>query len=281
MVAEARAFGVSAQQVGIDFGRVRDHIHATLAGIAPNDSKERLTGLGVQVIEAAARFKDRETVTVGEIDIKARRFVIATGSSPAVPAIPGLKAVAPLTTDTVFGLTECPQHLIVIGAGAVGLALAQAFRRLGAEVTVLDPDDPLVGEDPEFATLLLDAIARDGIVVRTGVVLWHIDQVQSKVQVSFGDTRERETVEGSHLLVAGGRRANVEGLGLEQAGIRYDRSGIVVGKGLKTTNRRVYAIGDVLGGPASLQSATYQADVVVQNALFDCRRGRMCTPFHG
>ena len=126
----------------IDFARVHDHVQRVIAAIAPNDSRERFTGLGVRVIEGEARFKDKDTVAVGDdIEIKARRVVIATGSSPAIPAIPGLERVPFLTNETVFDLTACPQHLIVIGAGPIGLELAQAFRRLGAAVTVLEAGD--------------------------------------------------------------------------------------------------------------------------------------------
>ncbi|HEV3186313.1 MAG TPA: FAD-dependent oxidoreductase, partial [Xanthobacteraceae bacterium] len=125
-------FGVAAQRPGVDFTKVNAHVRGVIAAIAPNDSKERFGGLGVRVIEGAARFKDRHTVAVGEtIEIKARRFVVATGSTPAAPPIPGLDQVAYLTNETIFDLTVCPEHLVIIGAGPVGLEMAQAFRRLG------------------------------------------------------------------------------------------------------------------------------------------------------
>src|SRR5262249_29460293 len=138
-VVEARAFGVAAGPVDIDFGKVHQHVHDVIPAIAPNDSKEGFNGLGGRGIAGAGRFKDRKTVAVGDgIEIAARRFVIATGSSPSLPPIAGLEAVPYLTNETVFDLTARPQHLIVIGAGAIGLELAQAFRRLGAAVTVLE-----------------------------------------------------------------------------------------------------------------------------------------------
>src|SRR6266540_2711742 len=166
-VAEARAFGVSAGAPDIDFGKVHRHVHDVIAAIAPNDSKERFNGLGVRVIAGAARFKDRNTVVVGDgIEIAARRFVIATGSSPSLPPIAGLEAVPYLTNETVFDLTTRPQHLIVIGAGPIGLELAQAFHRLGSAVTVLDAGEPLAREDGECAAIVLDALAREGIVIR-------------------------------------------------------------------------------------------------------------------
>src|SRR4029453_3379316 len=167
-IARARAFGISAATAEVDFAKVHDHVHAVIGAIAPNDSKERFTGLGVRVLEGVARFKDRDTVVVGDaIEVKARRFVIATGSSPALPPIPGLDIVPYLTNETVFDLTTRPMHLVVIGAGPIGLELAQAFHRLGSAVTVLEAAQPLAHEDPECAAILLDALAREGVELRS------------------------------------------------------------------------------------------------------------------
>jgi pyruvate/2-oxoglutarate dehydrogenase complex dihydrolipoamide dehydrogenase (E3) component len=269
MIAEAPAFGVTAQATGIDFGRIHDHVHGVIAAIAPNDSKERFTGLGVRVIEGAARFKDRRTVAVGDaVEIRARRFVIATGSSPALPPIPGLEATPHLTNETVFDLTICPEHLIVIGAGPIGLELAQAFHRLGAEVTVLEATEPLSRDDPECAAIVLDQLAREGVSVRSGVTVARVEQAQSKLHVVLDGATGEETIAGSHLLIATGRRANVDGLDLAAAGIAINRQGIVVDKGLRTTNRRVYAIGDVAGGAQFTHAANYHAGLVIRNALF-------------
>ena len=269
MIAEAAAFGVTAQATDIDFSRVHDHVHGVIAAIAPNDSKERFSGLGVHVIEGAARFKNRRTVVVGDaVEIRARRFVIATGSSPALPLILGLEAAPYLTNETIFDLTTCPEHLIVIGAGPIGLELAQAFRRLGAEVTVLEAGEPLSRDDPECATIVLDQLAREGVSVRSGVRVTRVEQAQSKLHVVLGGTAGEETIAGSHLLIATGRRANVDGLDLAAAGIAIARQGIVVDRGLRTTNRCVYAIGDVAGGAQFTHAANYHAGLVIRNALF-------------
>src|SRR3954464_12227440 len=159
-------FGLTQQRANVDFARVHEHVHGVIAAIAPNDSKERFTGLGVQVIEGAARFKDAKTVIVGDkFEIKARRFVVATGSSPAVPPIPGLSETPYLTNETVFELKRCPEHLIIIGGGPIGLELAQAHCRLGARVTVLEAAAPLAKDDPECAAIVLEALARDGVVI--------------------------------------------------------------------------------------------------------------------
>ncbi|HEX4829217.1 MAG TPA: FAD-dependent oxidoreductase [Xanthobacteraceae bacterium] len=266
-IAEARAFGVSAGAADIDFGKVHQHVHDVIAAIAPNDSKERFNGLGVRVIAGAARFKDRNTVVVGdEIEIAARRFVIATGSSPSLPPIAGLEAVPYLTNETVFDLTTRPQHLIVIGAGAIGLELAQAFRRLGAAVTVLEAAQPLAREDGECAAIVLDALAREGIDIRSNVAVTRVEGTGAKVKVVVGGGEP--AIEGSHLLIATGRKANTDGLALEQAGIASNRGGIVVDNGLKTANRHVYAIGDVAGRGQFTHLANYHAGLVIRNALF-------------
>ncbi len=272
-IARAKIFGVAARGFEVDFARVHDHIHEVIAAIAPNDSRERFAALGVRVIEGAARFRDARTVTVlqscgDEIEIKARRFVIATGSSPSLPPIPGLQATAHLTNETVFDLATRPEHLIVVGAGPLGLELAQAFRRLGSAVTVLEAGEPLAREDPECAGVVLEALAREGVELRAGVAVARVEQADAKVKVVVRGERGEDTITGSHLLLATGRRANADGLGLEQAGIRHDGAGILVDKGLKTANRRVYAIGDVAGGGQFTHLANHHAGLVVRNALF-------------
>jgi pyruvate/2-oxoglutarate dehydrogenase complex dihydrolipoamide dehydrogenase (E3) component len=252
---------------------VHAHVHQVIAAIAPNDSKERFTGLGVRVIAGTARFKDRRTVTVGDdLEIRARRFVIATGSSPALPPIPGLDAVPCLTNETIFDLTERPSHLIVIGGGPIGLELAQAFRRLGAAVTVLEAAQPLAREDPECARVVLDALAREGVVLRAGVAVARLEKGEDgTVRAVVAGRGGEETIAGSHLLVATGRRANIEGLGLDAAGIQVERGSIAVDHGLRTTNRRVYAIGDVAGAMQFTHAANHHAALVIRNALFRLR----------
>jgi pyruvate/2-oxoglutarate dehydrogenase complex dihydrolipoamide dehydrogenase (E3) component len=268
-IAGAKAFGLSVRDFAVDFAGVHKHVHGVIAAIEPNDSKARFTGLGVRLIEGAARFQDGDTVVVGdETVIKARRFVIATGSSPALPPIPGLRETPHLTNETVFELTERPEDLIVIGAGPVGLELTQAFRRLGSAVTVLEAGQPLAREDPECAQAVLDALAQEGIELRTSTAVARVQAANGHVNVVVRAQGGEESIAGTHLLLATGRRANTEGLGLDVGGIRQDRAGIVVNKGLKTTNRRVYAIGDVAGGAQFTHLANHQAGLVIRNALF-------------
>jgi pyruvate/2-oxoglutarate dehydrogenase complex dihydrolipoamide dehydrogenase (E3) component len=244
-------------------------VQGVIATIAPNDSKARFTALGVRVIEGEGRFKDPGTVTVGDaFEIKARRFVIATGSVPAVPPIPGLDQTPYLTNDTVFEARERPKHLIVAGAGPVGLELAQAFRRLGSDVTVLEATEPLAGEDPECARIVLETLAREGVVVRSGVAITRVRRVRARVEVVVTTAGGEETIDGTDLLVAVGRRPNLDGLGLEAAGIRHEAAGIVVDQRLRTSNKKVYAIGDVTGAPQFTHVANYHAGLVIRHALF-------------
>ena len=256
-------FGLNLPRAEIDFAKVNAHVHAVIAAIAPNDSKERFTGLGVHVIEGAARFTDKATVAVGDFTIRARRFVVATGSSPAVPPIPGLSETPYLTNETIFERKRCPEHLIISGAGPIGIELAQAHRRLGAKVTVLEAATPLANDDPECAAIVLAQLERDGVAIRAGVAVARVAQHDGKIQVVAGE----ETIEGSDLLIATGRRPNVDGLDLAAAGVKYDQRGITVGKGLKTSNKRVYAIGDAAGGHFT-HTANYHAGIVLRNALF-------------
>jgi pyruvate/2-oxoglutarate dehydrogenase complex dihydrolipoamide dehydrogenase (E3) component len=261
-------FGLKLPRVEIDFAKVNAHVQRVIAAIAPNDSAERFGGLGVRVIAGAARFKDARTVTVGDTEIKARRFVIATGSRAALPPIAGLAETPHFTNETIFELKRCPEHLIVIGAGPVGLELAQAFRRLGAKVTVLEAATPLAHDDPECAAVVLDQLRQEGVVIRAHVTVTRVAHNGDRIQIVIKGYDDEETIEGSDLLIAAGRRPNIEGLELEAAGIRYSERGVAVGKGLKSSNKRVYAIGDVAGGAQFTHAANYHAGIVIRNALF-------------
>jgi pyruvate/2-oxoglutarate dehydrogenase complex dihydrolipoamide dehydrogenase (E3) component len=270
LMHSSAVFGVTAGNVAVDFARVHAHVHNVIASIAPVDSAERFAGLGVQVIKGHAKFRDRRTVIVGdEYAIRARRFVIAAGSTAGVPPIPGLESGPYLTNETIFNLTSLPKHLLVIGAGPIGLEMAQGFRRLGSEVTVLEAAQPLVKDDPECAAVVLGQLEREGVLIRSGVKASGVAYADGKVTVTLAGDAGEEAIEGSHLLVAAGRRPNVDGLDLEAAGVRYDRTGIFVNGKLKTANRRVYAIGDIAARqPQFTHAANYHAGLVIRNALF-------------
>ncbi|XSG81637.1 MAG: dihydrolipoyl dehydrogenase family protein [Methyloligella sp. ZOD6] len=268
---QADLFGIEAVEPKIDFAALHDHIHGVIASIAPNDSVERFTALGVHVIQAEARFVDKRTVEAGDVRIKARRFVVATGSSPAVPDIPGLSATPYLTNETIFELTEPVSHLVVLGAGPVGMELAQAYRRLGAQVTVLDRGRPLSQLDEEAARVVERRLEDEGIVIHADANVTKVETAGSGVKVRFEKHGEAMDVEGSHLLVATGRKPNIESLDLKKAKIRATDRGIRVNKRLKTRNGRVYAIGDVTGPPQFTHLASHHAELVLRNALFRLR----------
>ena len=261
-------FCVAAVAPRVDFAAVQDHVQEVIASIAPHDSQERFEGLGVHVIRAPARFTDAATVVAGGEEIRARRFVIATGSTPAVPPIPGLDSVDYLTNETVFANRTAPERLIVIGAGPVGLELAQAHRRLGCEVVVLEAMAPLASEDPDLVPVVLEGLASDGVEILAQAKVTQVAHAGEAIEVTFTRQGKSVTLSGSHLLVATGRAPTVAGLGLEAAGIAYTKKGITVDAGLRTSNRKVYAIGDVTGGLQFTHVASYEAGLVIRNALF-------------
>lgn len=270
---DAARFGIGTGEAPtIDFGRVQRHVHDVMAAIAPMDSAERYRAMGVQVIKAEASFADARSVTAGGKLIKARRFVVASGSRPAVPTIPGLDQVPSFTNDTIFDLEERPEHLIVVGGGAVGVELAQAYRRLGSEVTIVEAVERLLGrEDPEMTAVIARALRREGVALKLGLSVERVEPLDDG-RIAVVPAGGEAAIEGSHLLVAAGRRPTLEGLNLKAAGIRADQTGILVGRNLRTSNRKVYAIGDCVGGEESggrfTHVANHQAGLVIRNALF-------------
>lgn len=267
----ADRFGISPVHPAVDHRAVHDHVQDVIASIAPNDSVDRFAGLGVRVILGAARFIDKATVEAGDARIRARRFVIATGSSPAVPPIAGLDSAPFFTNETIFDYTRRIDRLIVIGGGPIGLELAQALLRLGSAVTVIEEATALGREDPELAAIALRNLRADGIDIREGAKVLRVEATGEGIRVAIDWNGAETSCGGTHLLLAAGRRPNIADLNLSAAGIKTGPKGIIVGKGLKTSNRRVYAIGDVAGGAQSTHGADYQAGIVVRRALFRLR----------
>ena len=276
-IVEAEKFGVHAggtngKPFDVDFSSVHDHIHQVIGTIAPVDSVERYQGLGVTVLGGEARFTGPQTVMVGNTTIKARRIVIATGSRPAVPPIPGLDSVPYLTNEAIFERTTLPDHLIIVGGGPIGLELAQAHRRLGAQVTVLEGMTVLGREDREAAQLVKVALENEGVAIHEHAMVTQVtrdgDGVAVTIAMGEGEARQTRTSHGSHMLVAAGRAVNVEGLAWEKAGIAYDRRGIKVDEGMRTSNPKVYAIGDVAGGLQFTHVAGYHGALIARNILF-------------
>ncbi len=262
-------FGVNGHEPVIDFKGVHDHVHGVIAGIAPHNSVERFEKLGVEVVQAYARFVSPTEIEAGDLRIKARRFVIATGSKAFVPPIPGLDKTPYLTNETIFDLLERPGHLIVIGGGPIGLELAAAHRRLGANVTVLEAATVLANDDADAVAIVRDRLIAEGIDIREGAKVASIEPEGNGVAVDVLHTGQRQRISGTHLLIATGRRPNLKGLGLDAAGIMTNGRGIVVDARLRTTNKRVFAIGDVAGGLQFTHVASYHAGIVIRNAIFN------------
>src|SRR5438105_7174108 len=259
------SLGIAYASPRIDFAAVGDSIQRVIAAVAPHDSVERFEGLGVRVLRSEARFTDRRTVRAGNTEVRSRRFVIATGSQPSAPAIPGLDGVPYLTNETVFANRELPQHLIVIGGGPIGIEMAQAHARLGARVTVVDMGPLLPRDDPELAACLAERLSAEGVTTHPQIEIVGIERDEEAIHVDLADGSR---IAGSHLLVAAGRRPNTEALDLPAAGIVATAKGITVDARLRTTNSRAFAVGDVAGGPQFTHIALYHAGIVIRNALF-------------
>lgn len=259
------AFGVAGHDPAPDYAAAKDHVHAVIETIAPVDSQERFEGFGVHVIREFGRFISETEVQAGDHVIKARRFVIATGSRPFVPPIPGLDGVPHHTNETIFDLRDRPDHLIIIGGGPIGLEMAQAHRRLGSKVTVLEGAKAMGKDDPEAAALVLAHLRMEGIEIVEGALASQISGTDGAITV---ETKDGATYEGSHLLVAVGRAVNVNKLDLEKARVEYTRGGVTVGADLRSTNKRVYAVGDVAGGAQFTHVAGYHAGVIIRPMLF-------------
>jgi pyruvate/2-oxoglutarate dehydrogenase complex dihydrolipoamide dehydrogenase (E3) component len=268
-IRSAGKFGVNGHEPTIDFKGVHDHVHRVIGSIAPHDSVERFEGLGVTVLQERARFLSGDEIEAGATKVKARRFAVATGSSPMVPPIPGLADVAHYTNETIFDNQVAPSHLIVIGGGPIGSELAQAHRRLGADVTIVDMGPILPKDDPDLTSIVRDQLLADGVTLKERVKVQKVEAAGNGVAVIVeSETGETSRVEGSDILVAAGRAANVDGLNLEAAGVDYDKRGIKVDQRLRTTNRKIFALGDVAGGFQFTHVAGYHAGIVIQNALF-------------
>ena len=277
----AGRFGIDVGAPRIDGRRVHDHVHGVIAAIAPNDSVERFEGFGATVINGHARFTGAGQVEAGDIRVNARRFVVATGSSPFVPPIPGLSEVAFLTNETVFDLDAVPEHLIVVGGGPIGIEMAQAHRQLGSRVTVLEMFAILPKDDPELVDVVRTRLKTEGVDLREGVKVVGVAPTAAGVSIVVAENGQEDRIEGSHLLVAAGRRPNVDGLDLEKAGVAYTPKGVQVDSRLRTTNRRVFAIGDVAGGYQFTHMAGYHAGIVIKNALFriPAKEDTRCVPW--
>ncbi len=262
---EVKPFGIEPVQAKVDFAATMAHVQNVIKGIEPNDSVERFEKLGCTVILGAARFSNDRQVVVGEQRIQAKRFVIATGSRAGVPPIAGIQDTDYFTNETLFENKTCPAHLIIVGAGPIGIEMAQAHSRLGAKVTVLERFRALPKDEPELAGLVIKALRDEGVVIREEVNIKNVAGKTGNITVTLEDG---EKIAGSHLLIAAGRSPNVDNLGLELAGIEFTAKGISVDARLRSTNKRVFVVGDAKGGLMFTHLAGYDAGIVIRNILF-------------
>ena len=263
--SHALQYGVADHKPKVDYAAAKDHVADVIATIAPLDSVERFEGLGVNVIEEYGEFISPTEVQAGDTIITARRVVISTGSSPLVPPTLGLENVPYETNETLFELREQPKHLLIIGGGPIGMEMAQAHIRLGSKVTVIEGAKALGKDDPELAEVVLNSLRDEGIEIAEDALAAEIRGKAGAIEVEVKDGR---VFKGSHLLMAVGRKANIDKLNIEAAGIERTRTGLVVDAGMRTTNRGVYAIGDVASDLQFTHVAGYHAGIIIRSMLF-------------
>jgi len=250
----------------VDYSKAIDRVEQVIDRIQQHDDPERFRGYGCEVLFGAARFTSPHEVAVGEEIISARRFVIATGSMPAIPPIPLLEQTGFETNETIFKRRSLPEHLAVIGGGPVGVELAQAFSRFGSRVTIIEAADRLlIHEDKQTSLLLQEVLEEEGINIITATQVSGVRREGDARQIALADGR---TVECDRILIATGRRPVVHGLGLEEAGVEFNRQGIRVDRRLRTSQKHIYAVGDVCGPYPFTHMAEYQAGIALANIVF-------------
>ena len=262
---DAAEVGVRAVEPEIDFADVRAHVRRAIDAIAPHDSEARFRDWGVEVIRGVARFEGRSEIDVEGRRLRAPRIIVATGSEPRIPAIVGLDRTPFLTNLTLFGLDRLPRRLLILGAGAIGMEMAQAFRRLGSEVVVIDHGRALAADDPDAAAVVTDRLRREGVTLLEATTIVRAGATPGGVRLHL---ESGATLEGDTLLVAVGRASDVAGLCLERAGVVVGEGGIRVNSGRRTSNPRIFAIGDCRDGPRFTHAAGYEGALLVRKLGF-------------
>ena len=264
----AGKYGIKVGEPEISWDDVKAHIHGVIETIAPVDSQERFEGMGVRVIREIASFHSKSVVASKSVQVHARRIVVASGSVPVVPPIPGLSERPYITNETLFDLPGFPEHLLVLGAGPIGLEMALAFRRLGAKVTVLEMNKPLMRSDPEHARIAIESLRAEGVEILDEHKVIEVGGSEGALWVKSESAEGLKTINGSHLLVAVGRAPVLDALQLEAGGVEYDRQGIKTKTNLRSvSNPKVWAIGDIAGRGQFTHLAGWHASVFVQAAL--------------
>ncbi len=267
---QASTFGLKTTDK-VDFKAVMKHVHDGIARIAPHDSEERFSGMGVEVIREHGSFEDAHTViTKSGRRLVGKRIIVATGSRAMVPPIKGIDTTPYLTNETIFELKTLPEHLIIIGGGPIGVEMGQAFNRLGAKVSLVEAAPTILGkDDPELATVARAQVMEEGVHVYENHTVADTAKATKGVTVTLKNA-EGKTVElkGSHLLIAAGRAPNVDGIGLENTGVDYSKRGIPTSGAMRTNIPHIYAAGDVTGPYQFTHMAGYQAGLIIRRTLF-------------
>ena len=259
---------LSAAAGQTSFAAAYDHVRRTIQQIAPHDSRERFEGFGVRVIAESARFTGRRSLAAGNFEIRARRYVLATGSTPHIPPLPGIDEVPLLTNETLFTACPEPRHLLVLGGGPMGVEMAQAFRRLGAEVSLIEAGEMMPRDDGELTAVIRARLVAEGVALYEHHQATRVAPDGTDIRLTCTGAEGAVEISGSHLLVAAGRRANIADLGLEAAGVATRDGVLQLDARLRTTNRRIFAVGDVAGPYRFTHMAAYQAGIVLRNILF-------------
>ena len=274
-IRRAGDFGIRVPEgVTVDFPAVMERVRKLRARISAHDSAARFRDLGVDMFLGDGRFSGPHTVEVDGRALTFKTAVIATGARAVRPEVEGIDEVDCLTNETVFNLTELPKRLLVFGAGPLGCELAQAFQRLGSQVTIVAKHDQLLSrEDPDAAAIIARAFERDGITVKIDTIVSKVEQCDGEICVTLGTNGDSETIRVDKILIGAGRAPNVQGLNLEAVGVEYDeRSGVTVNETMQTTNHDIFAAGDICQREKFTHTADAAARIVIQNALFPGNR---------
>jgi len=259
-----KEMGVTSAMI-VDFAKAKNHVRQTIETSAPHDSVARFESLGVTVISERAKFVSAKEVTSASYRVKARYFVIATGSTAFVPPIDGLSTTPYWTNETLFEDAEKPDHLAIIGGGPIGIEMAQAHRRLGCDVTVIEAMRILPRDDEALVDILRDRLTDEGISIYEHVAVSAVSRTEKSTNITLQDG---QTISASHLLIAAGRRPNITSLNLAAAGVKFTKMGIVTDRRLRTSQKHIFAIGDVAGRQQFTHIAGYHAGIVIRNMLF-------------
>lgn len=274
MIKNAEKYGLPAVQLEpVDFKNVAERIRGVISVIQEHDTVERFSRLGAEVVFDEPRFIDEHTVELSGRKITGKKFLIATGSTADVPAIPGLQEAGFITNKEIFSLEKLPEHLLVVGGGAIAIEMAQAFSRLGSKVSVIQRSDQILSkEDEDLANSVMVAMQDEGVVFYLGSTIDRVETDRDGKKIILSQNGEEIAVAGSEILIALGRKVNSDGLGLNHIQLEHDSKGIKVDNRLRTNHKHIFSAGDVIGKHQFTHAAGYEGGIVVTNAVFNLPR---------